>query len=269
MDIIQAIILGLVQGATEFVPVSSTGHLVLVPWLLGWQPPSLVFDTMVHWGTLLAVLTYFARDWWRLIAAWVHGLAHRDWGDPDARLMWLIILGTVPAALLGLLLESFFESLFSKPVWTSFFLLLTAALLALGEWLGKRTRTTGDLRWRDALIVGLAQAAAIAPGLSRSGATMSVALLRGLKRTDAARFSFLLSAPIILGAGLVPLLKLLSGEEPLVQVPSLLVGFLVAAMSGYVAIWGMLRYLQRGKLYVFSLYCTWVGVSCLIVGWLR
>jgi undecaprenyl-diphosphatase len=260
MSIIQAIILGLMQGATEFVPVSSSGHLVLVPWLLGWNDPGLVFDTVVHWGTLLAVLAFFWRDWWTLLSAWLRGLRHWDWHDPMARLAWLLILGTIPAAVLGYLLESSFETLLSIPVWTSIFLLVTAALLALAEWLGKRLRDADDLRWPDALLIGLAQAAAIFPGISRSGATMSVGLFRGLERPVAARFSFLLSMPIILGAGLLPVVDLLQTPAAPAELSVLFVGFAAAAVSGYLCIWGLLRYLQRGKLYPFAIYCALAGL---------
>ncbi len=269
MDIIQAIILGIVQGATEFIPVSSSGHLVLVPWLLGWESPGLVFDTVVHWGTLVAVLAYFWRDWWLLISAWLGGLLRWDWHDPNARLMWLIIVGSIPAAVLGYLFEDFFEALFGEPVWVSFFLLVTAALLALGEWLGKKTRKLDDLRWTDAVVIGLGQAAAIAPGISRSGATISVGLFRGVKRAAAARFSFLLATPIIFGAGLFKLKDLVGAPDYLEQVPALVAGFVAAAIVGYVCIWFLLRYLQKGKLYPFALYCACVGISCLVVAWLR
>jgi undecaprenyl-diphosphatase len=269
MDILQAIILGLVQGATEFIPVSSSGHLVLVPWLLGWDSPGLVFDTVVHWGTLVAVLAYFWRDWWVLITAWLRGLFRWDWREPNARLMWLIILGSIPAAVIGYLLEDFFEALFGEPVWVSIFLLLTASLLALSEWLSSRTRELGDLRWPDALIIGFGQAAAIAPGISRSGTTIAVGLFRGLKRPAAARFSFLLATPIVFGAGLFKLMDLYSAPDSLAQVPALVAGFVAAALAGYLCIWFLLRYLQRGKLYPFAIYCAWVGVSCLIVAWLR
>jgi undecaprenyl-diphosphatase len=269
MSILQAIILGIIQGATEFIPVSSSGHLVLVPWLLNWDSPALVFDTVVHWGTLVAVLAYFWRDWWSLILAWLRGLARWDWSDTHARLMWLILLGTVPAAILGYLLEAFFESLFGEPVWVSIFLLVTAGLLALGEWLGSRTRELANLKWPDALLIGLGQAAAIAPGISRSGATMTVGLLRGVKRAAAARFSFLLSTPIIFGAGLFSLLDLRSAPEPLAQVPLLITGFVAAAATGYLCIWLLLRYLQNRKLYPFAAYCACLAVFCLVVAWLR
>jgi undecaprenyl-diphosphatase len=269
MDIIQAIVLGLLQGATEFIPVSSSGHLVLVPWLLGWDSPGLVFDTVVHWGTLVAVLAYFWRDWLALIGAWVRGLLRWDWRDPLARLMWLLIVGSIPAAVLGYFLESFFESLFGKPAWVAFFLLVTAALLAISEFLGKRSRKMEDLGWVDALLIGLGQAVAIAPGISRSGATMAAGLFRGLERTVAARFSFLLATPVILGAGLLQLMDLATVADPAAQIPALVIGFLAAAVSGYACIWVLLRYLQRGKLYPFAIYCACAGVFFLIVAWLR
>ncbi len=135
MDIVQAIILGLVQGASEFVPISSSGHLVLVPWLLGWPPPGLVFDTMVHWGTLVAVLAYFWRDFIALASAWGRSLASRNLGEPEARIAWLIIVGTLPAALMGYVGEDFFESLFAAPAWAAGLLLVTGLILALSEWL--------------------------------------------------------------------------------------------------------------------------------------
>jgi len=269
MDILQAILLGLLQGITEFIPVSSSGHLVLVPWLLGWPEPELVFDTVVHWGTLLAVLAFFWRDWVDLITAWLRGLLRWDWSDPAARLMWLLIVGTIPAAVLGFLLEDFFESLFGEPAWVSVFLLVTAGLLALSERFGSRSREIGDLGWFDSLMIGLGQAAAIAPGISRSGATIATGLFRGLERPTAARFSFLLSTPIILGAGLFQLLDLASAPDRLAQVPALVAGFLAAAISGYVCIAALLRYLQRGRLYPFAIYCAYVGICCLIVAWLR
>jgi undecaprenyl-diphosphatase len=269
MDIWQAIVLGILQGATEFVPVSSSGHLVLVPWLLRWPEPGLVFDTMVHWGTLLAVLAYFWKDWWLLVTAWLRGLARGDWSDPHARMMWLLILGSVPAAIAGFFLEDFFESLFSEPVWVSFFLLVTALLLAVSEWLARQEREARDLNWKDALVIGLAQAAAIAPGISRSGATISAGLSRRLRRADAARFSFLLSTPAIFGAGLLQTPDLLAGSNPLAQVPILVAGFVAAALAGYICIWALLRYLQRGQLYPFAVYCALAGTFFLVVALFR
>jgi undecaprenyl-diphosphatase len=269
VEMFQAIILGFVQGATEFIPVSSSGHLVLVPWLLGWDSPGLVFDTAVHWGTLVAVLLYFRHDWKLLVTAWVRSLPHRDRQSPGSRLVWLLLLGTLPAALLGFIFEDFFESLFGEPGWVSVFLLVTAGLLAVAERVGSRKRDLSDVAPKDALLIGLGQAAAIAPGISRSGATISVGLLRGLRRQDAARFSFLLATPIILGAGLFKLVDLVRVPDPLVYAPGLVVGFVTAAAVGYVCIWGLLRYLERGSLHVFSAYCALLGVTCLVVYWLR
>ena len=269
MNIIQAIILGLLQGATEFIPVSSSGHLVLVPWLVGWDSPGLVFDTVVHWGTLVAVLAYFWRDWLKLISAWLRGLVRWDWSDPLARMLWLLIVGSIPAAVIGFLLEDFFESLFGKPAWVAVFMLVTAGLLALGEFLGARTRKMADVGWLDALVIGLAQASAIAPGISRSGATIATGLFRGLERDVAARFSFLLATPIIFGAGLFKLMDLGAMADPVAQIPALMAGFLAAAAAGYICIWVLLRYLQRGSLYPFAIYCACAGVFFLFVAWLR
>ncbi len=269
MNIWQAIVLGLVQGATEFVPVSSSGHLVLVPWLLGWTSPGLVFDTLVHWGTLVAVLIYFGRDWWILITAWLRSLIRPEKHESQARLMWMLILGTLPAAVLGYLGEDFFESLFGQPTWVSLFLLGTAAILTFSEWRGRSRQEIGSMRWWDALAIGCGQALAILPGISRSGATMAVGLLRGLPRASAARFSFLLSTPIILGAGFFQLMNLLSEPAAAEQALTLLVGFLSAALSGYFCIWFLLRYLQRGKLYPFAIYCAIVGGLCLVVSFAR
>jgi undecaprenyl-diphosphatase len=269
MDILQAIVLGIIQGATEFIPVSSSGHLVLLPWLLGWDSPGLIFDTVVHWGTLVAVLAYFWRDWYTLIVAWLRGLLRWKWTDPSARLMWLLIAGTIPAALIGFLFEDFFGSLFGEPVWVCIFLLVTAALLTLSELLGQRNQVLDDLKVADALLVGLGQAAAIAPGISRSGATIATGMFRGLERPAAARFSFLLSTPIILGAGLFELLDLFATPNPAAQLPVLVVGFLAAATVGYLCIWLLLRYLQRGSLYPFAIYCTCLAFFCLLVIWLR
>jgi undecaprenyl-diphosphatase len=275
MSILQALLLGLVQGATEFIPVSSSGHLVLVPWLLGWPSPSLAFDTMVHWGTMVAVVAYFWRTWRLLLSAWLRGLVRWDWRDPLARLAWLLVIGTLPAAVIGYLLADWFESLFSEPAWVSLFLLGTAGILVLSEWLGTKSYAAGgalqmdSLRWPHALLIGFAQAAAIAPGISRSGMTMAMGLSGGLERPDAARFSFLLSTPIIVGAGLFQLIELSSTPDALAQVPVLVTGFLAAAVMGYLCIGVLLRYLQRGRLYPFALYCACLGIICFAVAWLR
>ena len=268
MSVIQAIILGIVQGATEFIPVSSSGHLVLVPWLLGWDPPGLVFDTVVHWGTLVAVLGFFWRDWSVLIWGSIRGAVARDWSRPQLRMVCLLAAGTLPAATIGFVFEDFFESLFGEPGWVSVFLLVTAVILAVSERLGRRSRKLEELRIGDALVIGLGQAAAIAPGISRSGSTIAAGLFRGFGRADAAKFSFLLATPVIIGAGLFKLLGLVGATDLAASIPTLVAGFLASAVCGYACIGALLRFLQRHTLYVFSVYCVLLGCFCLVVLWL-
>jgi undecaprenyl-diphosphatase len=274
MNIVQALILGIVQGATEFIPISSSGHLVLVPWLLNWPEPGLVFDTIVHWGTLVAVLAIFWHDIVALARAWASSLVERNpsgrasgrsLDQTEARLAWLIIVGTLPAALIGFVWEDFFESLFGSPGGVAALLLVTGAILALSERLGKRQRSMSELNWLDSVLIGLAQSLAIAPGISRSGATIAMGLLRGVKREAAARFSFLLATPIIFGAGLLQLVELLQAGTGGVQLPSLIIGFLAAAISGYLCIRFLLAYLQQGRLYVFAAYCWLAGTVSLAI----
>lgn len=266
MSTLQALLLGLLQGATEFIPISSSGHLVLVPWLLGWREPGLAFDAIVHWGTLIAVVGYFWRDLASLTLAWLRGWRTRSWSDPQGRLAWLILLGTLPAIALGLLLENWFEELFSAPTKVAGFLLATGLLLVVSERLGRREREERELGWRDALIIGLGQAMAIAPGISRSGATIAVGLLRGLRRETAARFGFLLALPVILGAGLLQLAKLAESGQGREEWPALALGFITAASSGYLCIRLLLGYLRHHSLYPFALYCCVAGLMALALG---
>lgn len=274
MNAIQAIILGIVQGLTEFIPVSSSGHLVIVPWALGWPNPGLLFDTMLHWGTLAAVIVYFWRDWIGIIRGFFRSLATRGpWSsapdgrlaDPFNRLAWAIILGTIPAVVIGYLFNDFVESLFNTPAAVGAFMLVTAAILALSERYGRRERPLASINIPDSVAVGFAQAAAIAPGLSRSGATISAGLARGLDRESAARYSFLLGTPAILGAGLLQLFKLMQGTETSAT-PALAVvlGTVTAAVVGYLCIRFLLAYLRRGKLYPFAIYCALVGLIVIV-----
>jgi undecaprenyl-diphosphatase len=298
MSILQALFLGILQGATEFLPISSSGHLVLVPWLLDWPAPGLAFDAVVHWGTAAAVVAYFWRDWvslviaavqslpsvWRYVASTLTPSQRRQSSDDlrpadeplsgaadrgDARLAWLIILGTVPAALIGYLLEDFFEEMFARPIAAACFLFGTAALLTASEYVGRRERDLDTLDWPDALLVGLGQALAIFPGISRSGATIAAGLSRGLRREPAARFSFLLATPIIVGAGLLKVADLAQTGGLAAQVPTLIVGFVVAGAVGLACIHFLLRYLQRHQLYPFAIYCAIVGTVCLAVALAR
>jgi len=263
MDIIQAVVLGVVQGATEFIPISSSAHLVLVPWMLGWQDPGLAFDAVLHLGTLLAVLAVFWHDFVSLAAAWLQSVATREVNGPQARLAWWIFLGTIPAALMGLLWEEQFEALFHSPLHVSVLLLLTGLWLACTDHFGRGHRRAHEIRWWQSLLIGLAQGCAIAPGISRSGATIGSGLLLGMERDEAARFSFLLSTPIIAGAGLLQVRKLLGMPGLDARLLPLLLGFVTASVSGYVCIRFLLAYLRQHRLTVFAVYCWVVGL-----GWL-
>jgi undecaprenyl-diphosphatase len=261
VGLIRALILGIVQGLTEFLPISSSGHLVLLPAALRWDSPTLVFDATVHLATLIAVIAVFWRDVGTLIAAWWKGV----WGGKplktiESRIAWWIIVGTIPGVLAGVLLESTFESLFSEPRAVGGFLLATALLLVLADILGKRQRGFLDITWWDGLLIGVGQAASISPGLSRSGTTISVGMYCGLSREAAARFSFILAIPIILGAGLVNLVELVRQGNISAEAPALVIGFLAAAISGYAAIRFLLAYLRKRPLYPFAIYCVLVGI---------
>lgn len=259
----QAILLGVLQGVTEFLPVSSSGHLVIVPYLLGWPAPGLMLDTILHLGTLVAIVVYFWGDLWRLLKAAWRSLRLRRLDDPDARLAWAIVVGTIPAAIIGFLWQDLFEQLFGMPQAAAGFLLVTAALLLLAEYFGKREMPLAVMPWWHAVLIGLAQALAIAPGLSRSGATIAAGLLLGYRREEATRFSFLLAVPIILGSGLYSLLQVAQAGLDLSHFPVLGAGFLAAALTGYLAIAGLLLLVRRRSLWPFAVYCAALGTLVL------
>ena len=235
-EIIQAIILGIAQGLTEFIPVSSDGHLALIPWYLGWEPSGLLFDTMLHWGTLLAALFVFWRDFLVLLDAWFQSIMRRSLADANARIAWFIIVGSIPAAVVGFFFDDYVESMYADARVVGIFLLVTAAILALSEQLAKRlqkVRTLDEMNWMDAILIGLAQMLALAPGLSRSGTTIATGLGRGIRRDLAARYSFLLGTPIVFGAGLLQLVKVLTTDagEFTNQWGPILVGFIAAEID--------------------------------------
>lgn len=273
MTILQAIVLGIVQGLTEFLPISSSAHLVIVPWALNWQLDpayAFAFDVLIQMGTLLAVIVYYARTLSEMaVAVWAGLRARRPFADPRARLAWLIALATVPAVLAGFLFHDAVKAAFGSPTAVFFFLLVTAAMLAASERLGRPQRLLDTLRWPGALVVGAAQALALLPGISRSGSTISAGLLRGLLRPEAARLSFLMSIPVMIGAGLVGL-KDLADLSP---TPDLLlpvaIGFLTAAVVGYLTIRWLLAYLASHRLTVFAAYCFIVGILGLALTWLN
>lgn len=269
MSLFQAFILGIIQGLTEFLPVSSSAHLVIVPYLFGWSFPAeqiLPFDTLVQLGTLAAVILYFWRDLWQIIQAFVRGLVTlKPFADPHARLGWMLILATIPAGVFGLLTKKAVDQAFQSVALTAFFLLVTAALLLVGERLGKRRRQAESMGWLDALWMGMGQAISIFPGISRSGATMSVGLLRDLDRPAAARFSFMLSIPVMLAAGAVELkdVFVIPGLSGLL--PAIAVGFVAAVVVGYVSIRWMLNFVTQHSLRIFAVYCAAVGLLILVL----
>ena len=266
-DVTAAAILGVVQGITEFLPISSSGHLAILPWAFQWSSPvlnSLPFAVALHVGTLLAVLLVFWRDVLSLATAFLTSIRERDiQADPERRLAWLLVLATLPAVVAGLLLEEAATTVLRSP-W-----IIAAALAGVGIilWIvdARHTgeRTCDSLGWRGALFIGLAQALAIVPGVSRSGSTITMGMLLGLSRVQAARFSFLLMAPIIFGAGVWEARHLdstaLSGNGSTIFV----VGFFSALVVGYLCIRVFLRYLQRGRLWPLAFYR--IGLAALIV----
>jgi undecaprenyl-diphosphatase len=270
MPLYRALILGIIQGTTEYIPVSSSAHLVLIPWLLGWPDSPFTFDVLVQWGTLVGVFVYFWRDLWDIAHDMVTGLARRQpLSTASSRMGWYILLGTIPAVVFGFLLKDIFEAAFGAPVFVAVLLLGTAAILMVAEHFGRRERTTGDLGWLDALIVGMWQVTALFPGISRSGSTIGGGMLRGFDRTAAARFSFLLSVPALLGAGFLAIADLLEAETLSADLPALAVGFVAAAISGYLCIRWLLGYLQRRSLTIFAVYCAAFAIFNLIVALVR
>lgn len=274
-DIIQAIVLGIVQGITEFMPISSDGHLVIVPWLLGWEDQSLLFDTVLHWGTLASIILVFWRDLWAIFVATLGSIARRSLADPNARLGWFIVVGSIPAVLFGLFLKDFFEELSKSPLAAGIFLVVTAVLLAGSEMLSKQRTQRVEIEnmgWGQVILIGFAQVFALLPGLSRSGSTIATGIATGVRREAAARFSFLLGTPAFLGAALLLLVDAL-GEDPAAvqaQLPMMLIGAVVSCIVGYIAIRGLLAYLRRRSLYLFAGYCLVVGLVVIVLyysGW--
>lgn len=267
MTVLDSIILGIIQGLTEFIPVSSTAHLLIAQKLMGLGSGReiFIFTVLVQLGTLLALILYFLRDLWKIARAWFidlwHGVIlrrHPPFREPQARLGWLILLGTIPAVIAGVLFKNLVETLFNTPLVEALIrLLITTVLLLMAESFSRMNRKMSDLNWKDALWVGLAQVLAVFPGASRSGSTISGGILRGFDRPSAARFAFLLSAPIMLAAGVYETFDLLRSEHVAgTMLPHILIGIFVAAVVGFLAIRWLLSYLARRPLYIFAIYCT-------------
>ena len=253
MPVWQAVVYGVVQGLAEFLPISSSAHLTLLPWAMGWDDPGLSFDVALHWGTLAAVLAVFWRDWIRLISA---GLFRR--GDPrDVRLFWGLIVSAVPAAVLGRLLDRWAESNLRAPLLIAATLAVLGLILWAADRIGSKQLDLGAMTVPRALSIGVAQAAALVPGVSRSGATISLGLFENFTREEIARFSFLMSTPIIFGAGLLKLPHMLRdmrhGDGSLTWT-ALLAGFVASAVVGTGVIRWMLDYLRRRTYAVFAWY---------------
>ena len=270
--LLTAAFLGIVQGLTEFLPVSSSGHLILVRDLLGWEMLAdahlnKVFDVSLHAGTFFALVAYFWHDIVRLVSAFAVSLGRGIKGDADRQIAWLIVVGTIPGAVAGVLLENIIENTLGAPMLVAAQLIVFALLLYAADRWSRRIRDLGQAGWADGILVGLAQALALAPGVSRSGITITTGLALGMKRQVAARFSFLLSIPIVGGTAAYSFLRLL--KDHVAMPPGsggmFLVGMLAAAVSGYLCIKYFLGYLQRRSLSPFVIYR--LGFGLLLLGY--
>ena len=270
--IVQALIMGIVQGLTEFLPVSSSGHLIVVPFLLGWDDAfitSLAFSVMLHIGTLVALLIYFRDDWVRLIPAGLAAIRDRSFrDDPDRKLAWLLVAATIPAALVGALFSDIFETQVRQIGLVALTLVVGGVILWIADHVGARTKSVHDVSFPVAVGIGAAQAIALIPGISRSGVSISAGRLAGLEREAAARFAFLMATPITGGAILFEARKLMTGEAGVtVDAGPLIAGLLASFVSGIIAIRVMLGYLRTRSLDVFVIY-RFVLAAVVLIVWL-
>ena len=267
MSLIEAIVLGLVQGLTEFLPISSTAHLRIVPELFGWKDPGAAYSAVIQLGTVAAVLIYFRGDLVKLTAAFFQGLARRQpFGTLEARLAWFVLVGTIPIGVCGLAFKKYIETSLRSLYVISASLIILAIILFIVERVASHQRTVADMRWRDALIIGAWQTVALIPGSSRSGTTLTGALSLGLRREDAARFSFLLSIPATTLAGVFELKHLIEADSR-PSTLALVTGTLVAFGSGWAAIAWLLRYLRTRSTMVFVVYRVVLGLA--LIGMLQ
>jgi undecaprenyl-diphosphatase len=266
MSILQAIVFGILQGVTEFLPVSSTAHLILLPWALHWPDPGLSFDVALHLGTLVALLIYFREDWIALIGSAL-GIIRGRTQAPDARLVMFIIVATIPGAIAGALFEHKVEDALRDPQVVALMLIGMALVLLIAEWVGHRKKGLDDITWSDAITVGISQAFAIIPGVSRSGVTITAGLFKNFKRDTAAKFSFYLSTPIIGGAVAKKTLDIIKEHAGLEQMAPFAVGIIVSGIVGYLSIAFMMRYLQTHNTYVFVIYRIVLGIAVLLAFW--
>lgn len=276
MNILEAILLGIIQGLTELLPISSTGHLTVAGKLLNLISPDkpeewTAFIAVIQLGTMIAILVYFRKDLIEIIAHfWKENVNHRiSFGNQSfySRTGWFIIVGTLPVVFIGLLFKKAIEGAFTKDLYViAINLIIFALILAIAEKVGKRKRTEKDISLFDSLFIGIAQAFALIPGASRSGTTITGGLLRGLKREDAARFSFLLSIPAVLASGLLELYQSVGKMNPSMWL-NVIVSTLVAGISGYLAIDFLLKYLKNHSTFIFIYYRIFAGLAILILIW--
>lgn len=267
MDLLQSIFLGFLQGLTEFLPISSSGHILVVPAILGWDDPGAAFTAVIQLGTEAAVLIYFRRDLWQIGTTWTASLRRPELrGELNARMGWYLIAATIPIAILGFAFQNQIEDA-ARNLWlVGSMLIVFGVVLGVADNVGSRQRSVGELAFRDGVLIGLAQSIALIPGVSRSGATISAGLFLGLERAAAARFSFLLAIPAVVLSGFFQLYKILSGEEavgePLVNVA---IATLVAFVTGYAVIAWFLRYLSNNSFALFVGYRLILGTGVLIL----
>ncbi len=263
MNALQAIVLGVVQGLTEFLPISSSGHLRIVPAIFGWDDPGAAFTAVIQLGTMAAVLLYFRADLWRIAVAWLRSLRDRSVrGDLDARMGWYIVLGTIPIAILGLAFKDPIENQFRNLELIGTTLIVFGFVMLAAEAVSKRDRPLREITARDGLVIGLAQALALVPGVSRSGATISAGLFRNFDRAAAARYSFLLSVPAVVLSGLFELRHAGEGNLPIAATA---LATLLAFFTGYLSIAFLLRYLAHHSTAIFVAYRVAVGVLVLVL----
>lgn len=271
LDILSAIILGAVQGISEFLPISSSGHLVLVPTLLGIET-GLAFDTILHIGTLVAIFTFFWKDIINLIKGFILSIIDLTEGVdifkrelhrvPEKRFAWLIIVGTIPTGIMGILLKDAIETIFRGTLFVGIFLLVTAAVLYYSERHSSGQITQKDMSFKQALIVGICQGLAVFPGISRSGSTIASGLCLGLNREYAARYSFLLSIPAVIGAGLIQIKDIATLDA---SASVLLAGFISSVIFGYLSIKLLMKMIKGWSLDIFAYYCTIIGIITIIL----
>jgi len=265
MDFIQLLVLAIVQGLTEFLPVSSSAHLILVPILSGWPDQGLAFDVAVHLGTLSAVVFYFRIELIRMLNDWVKSLTTRK-QTPDSILAWGVIIGTIPVGIVGLLFKDFIETSLRSPLVIATTTILFGLTLWWADAYGKRDRDENTLNLKDILIIGCAQALALIPGTSRSGITMTAALFLGLTRAAAARFSFLLSIPAILLPGLLKTVDLVKSSES-VEWNTLLLGALISGITAFIVIHFFLKLLEKTGMFPYVIYRFLLGGFLFVMFW--